>query len=104
MSKTTDFKNKLKELSKFTASELAAALREKDEVLALKVWTTEDIESQAEELDYSASDAKRIAANVKGMSIISDVLEDCSADWDRVNDAIFDTASELGIKSESDPE
>lgn len=96
--------NKSKELSKYTVSELAAALREKDEVLALKVWTTEDIESQAEELDYSASDAKRIAANVKGMSIISDVLEDCSADWDRVNDAIIDTASELGIKSESDPE
>lgn len=96
--------NKSKELSKYTVSELAAALREKEDVIAVKVWTEEDIESQAEELDYSASDAKRIAANVKGMSIISDVLEDCSADWDRVNEAIFDTASELGIKSESDPE
>lgn len=101
---STNFQKTVKELSKFTAAELAAALREKEDVIAVQVWTEEDVESQAEELAYSTGDAKRIASNVKGMSIISEALEDCSPQWDRVNDAIFATAMELGIKSETDPE
>lgn len=105
MSKPNKFLAKVKDIaSKFTASELAAALREKEDVIAVQVWTEEDIETQAEECGYSKDNAKRIAANVKGISHISDSLEDCSPQWDRVNDSIFYTAAELGIGTKDEEE
>ena len=92
----------MKDLSKIKTSDLIKELRNRKEIIAVQVWDTEDIFSEANEnLDFGKEDAQKIADSYERETFdkasLKEALEDCSDGWNLIDDAILDTAKRLGI-------
>ena len=92
----------MKDLSKVKTSDLIDELRNREEIIAVQVWDTKDIFIEANEcLGFSKKDAKKIADSYKGATVdkasLKEALEDCSEEWNPVDDAILGTAKRLGV-------
>lgn len=90
------------DLSKVSTSDLIDEIRNRKETIALQVWDVNDIFSEANEnLDFSKEDAQKIADSYEKETLdkasLKEALEDCSDGWNLIDDAIFDTATRLGI-------
>lgn len=77
------------------ARDMRALWEEKEQVFASQVWTRQDIEAVLAQRHVKDPDdglVAEIAAQAKG------VLEDCSDNWDRLDNVIFNVLKERSTR------
>lgn len=89
-------------LSQIPTHKLVAELFKRKEIIAVQIWSIDDIKSQSfENLGYDDEQTEAIAKvfekGGKEADILRKELEDCSAGWDAVDSAIEHAADSLGF-------